>query len=402
MPLHHKTTDEPVLLAGPGPKVIAEAAQLTGLDGVQVLRYIVGGLLVKKGVDWTAPILAEYLGLFDNSLGTFVLAWDKLTRRFISHGAVFQSAEYPDVGLVAHIRTDDDFKGLGLGTRVTECVLQVGFANGAKVIVLATDDKLLRVQAGERAANRMYSKIGFAVIAERKLADTVDWLMAINPEIFSETTRYQGTHDGKLPQVAPETVARLQAGLVASMLTGYVKPQPQLRIQRVTNGDLAALFLLFNICPPEDFKLKLTAWNIQIGPELEREFVVSLRPAIEDRDRIEDASLILRDGGGRIVAVCAAKQETPFTRQTYRLDFYCLPEFLRNHTTTLWNFVEQTIAGLPCPTRLAFWGVDAEKIAVFERLGFVRTSGRLRLVAPQTGAAFEAQEFVRTLNRYET
>jgi hypothetical protein len=394
---------EPVFVVGTGLQVLADIARLTGLDGVQVLKQIVAGLLARKGVDWTAPILAEYLGLFDCSLGTFVLVWDKLSRKLISHGAVFQSVQFPAVGLVAHIRTEERFTGLGLGTRVTRRVVQAGFANGAKIIVLATDDKLLRLQAGEKAATGLYSKIGFTVIAEKKLADTVDWLMAISREVLSANTPPEGEQGGQLPPAPTEAVARLQTQLVVSTREGFVQRPSQPRFQPVTNGDLAALFLLFNIGPGADFELKLSAWNIQVGPELEREFVVSVRPALEDRDRLEDASRVLRNDQGLIVAVCGAKQESPFTRQTYRLDFYCLPEFLRTNADLMRQLVIQTIAGLTHypslvrPMRLVFWGVDEEKIAVFRDLGFILTPNRSRFNAPQTGSAFDAREFVRNV-----
>jgi GNAT superfamily N-acetyltransferase len=389
--------DDVVLLAGAGPQVLAEAAQLTGVDSAVLLRRIVGELLVRKGVDWTAPILAEYLGLHAGSLGTFVLAWDRVARRFVAHGAMFQSVDFPQVGLVAHIRTDEGCKGRGLGTRVTARVLQAGFENGAAVVVLATDDKLHRVQAGEKAAKRMYEKLGFVVLAEKQLADTVDWLMVVNPGIAAEMERSRDAQ-GRLPAGAPEGVARLQAELVARLRSNLSAPQ-QPQIQPVGNGDLAGLFLLLNLCPPDDFRLKLSAWNVQVGPELEREFVVNLRPALEDRDRAEDVSHVLRDANGLIAAVCAAKQEAPFTRRTFRVDFYCLPELLRTQPELVRRLVAATITALPRPTRLAFWGADAEKTTVFQKLGFVRTGNRASLSSPQTGLEFTAEEFARELAR---
>ena len=90
---------------------------------------------------------------------------------------------------------------------------------------------------------------------------------------------------------------------------------------------MANLFLLMNLCPPDDFRVKLAAWGVQLGPEMERGYIVTVRPAIADRDRLEDASLALRDGQGAILAVCAAQRAFPFSRNAMRIDFYCLPQF---------------------------------------------------------------------------
>ncbi len=396
-------TFDGVMLAGPGPDLIAQAAKLTGEDSGAVLRAVVRKLLVRKGVDWTGPILGEYLGLFEDSAGTFVLLWDRASRQFVSHGAMFQSRRFPAAGLVAHIRTEDAFRGLGLGSLVVEQVVRAGFENGAEVIVLATDDKLLGGVAGPKAANRLYARLGFAVLAEKRLADTIDWLMIIDQPAFQQAQKHREAHGGQLPVPAPEPLLGTQRRLIASTTSRLASPRAELRAEPVTEGDLAALFLLTNLCPPQDWRLKLCAWDVDKGPEFERSFVVNVRPALLDRDRLEDASQVLRDPQGYIVAVCAARQEAPFSRRTFRLDFYCLQSLFQSQPGVVRRLVEQTIQGIERsdrvlrPCRLAFYGTDESKIAFFQSLGFAPTSNTIPFYTPDFTPAFEAREYVRTL-----
>ncbi len=391
------------IFAGAGPAVVAEAAQATGMDRAAVLEAVTRTLLVKKGVDWVNPILGEYMGLYADSLATFVPVWDSQSGQFAAHGALFQSARFPAVGLVAHIRTGERFQGRGLGTRVVEQVVRAGFANGAEVIALATDDKLLRLRQGERAANRLYSRIGFTVLAEKTLSDTVDWLMAIDRPVFEQVQQSRRGRGGRLPEPAPERVRKLQENLAASTRARLGRLGREHRIEPVRDGDLAALFLLLTLCPPEDFSLKLSAWDVHHGPELERSFVMRVRSALGDQDRLEDASLALREADGCIAAVCAASQEAPFTRRTFRMDFYCLPELLRRNAPAVRKLVRQTVRriesspGVSRPCRLAFWGLDEAKIALFQGLGFVPTGNKCPLFSPGGGLVFEAREFVRSL-----
>ena len=71
------------------------------------------------------------MGLYDDSLGTFSLVWDKSSRRLVAHGSVFQSRAHAGAGLVAHIRTDEACRGLGLGSLVTEEVTGRRCSRGA-------------------------------------------------------------------------------------------------------------------------------------------------------------------------------------------------------------------------------------------------------------------------------
>ena len=108
---------------------------------------------------------------------------------------------------------------------------------------------------------------------------------------------------------------------------------------------------------------------MQLGPEMERCYLVGVRPALADRDRLEDASLALRDRHGAIMAVCAAQRAFPFSRNVMRIDFYCLPRFLAANRPAVVALVEAVLARIeqsaerPSPCRLLFSGVDEEKIA---------------------------------------
>ena len=392
---------EPVVVAGCGSLVVRELSRLSGRDAFSILTEIASDLLVQKGADWTLPITGEYLGIYPDSAGTFVVLWDRISGRCIAHGALLQSARFAEVGLVAHIRTRDEFQGRGLGRMVIERLAQWAFEHGADLLVLGTDDKLLRLDKGERAASGFYAKIGFAVLAEKRLADTVEWLMALEPAAFRAI---QAGPAAPGPQSSAEPAARTEAlpGQLKSWLANRLTELPPgAPAEPVRAGDLAGLFLLLNACPPDDFEVKLSAWDVQAGPDLERQFVVSVRPALADQDRVEDASLVLRNASGWIVAVCAARRETPFTRGTFRLDFYCLPALLRTQPRPIRELVERVIArisaspGTPGPLRLAFWGADAAKVRLFKSLGFAPTPNEVSFLRPQTGVRLTAREYER-------
>lgn len=388
-----------LVFTGQGMDVVRAIWQETGLTEASVLEMIVKELLVEKGVDWTGPILSEYLGLYEDSLGTFALVWDRQAKQLVAHGAVFQSAANPGAGLIAHIRTAGAAQGLGLGTLVTEEVTRAAFDQGARIIALATDDKRHRLQHGEKAAHTMYSRIGYAIFAEKHLADTIDWLMVIDPHIFEHCQRTREGNDGRFPAETSVDVRNLQAALVSQARAPLSGRLENGRIEPVRDGDMANLFLLMNLSPPDDFQFKLSAWAIHMGPEFERSWVVNVRPAIMDRDRLEDASLVLRDQHGAVVAVCAARQATPFTRNAIHVDFYCLPEFLAKNKSAVENLVAATLDHVrqsterPEPCRLLFSGVDAGKLALFNELGFVRNANTCPCFAADGKMLFAAQEF---------
>jgi hypothetical protein len=227
--------------------------------------------------------------------------------------------------------------------------------------------------------------------------------MIIDQPAFQQARTHRQEHGGQLPEPAPEPLAAMQQRLIASTTSRLASPKAELRAEPVTEGDLAALFLLTNLCPPQDWRLKLCAWDVDKGPEFERSFVVNVRPALLDRDRLEDASQVLRDPQGYIVAVCAARQEAPFSRRTFRLDFYCLPALFQSQPGVVRRLVEQTIQGIERservlrPCRLSFCGADEAKIALFRSLGFAPSSNSIPFFTPDFTPAFEAREFVRTL-----
>ncbi len=375
-----------LVFVGSGPDVVLAISETTGQSSVAVLDAIVNELLVQKGADWTSVILGEYMGVYDDSHGTFVLVWDRLTEQLVAHGGVFQSSSHPWAGLLAHIRTLDPFKGLGLGTLVTEKATQAAFDRQAEVVVLETDDKLHRLEAGGRAAHALYAKLGYAILGEKRLADTVDWMMVVDEPVFAECQRLKQA--GSLRGGAESAVRLLQQELVASTRSRLGDPEGDLAFEPVSPGDLPNLFVLLNLCPADDFRLKLTSWQVEHGPELERTFITTIRQGIADQDRLQDATMVLRDGSGAIGAVCAAQRFAPFTRNTYAIDFYCLPALLASRRGLVVELVEQTIARIeasplrPQPCRLEFVGVDPEKIALFEALGFEPTSTTTEFFAP--------------------
>jgi GNAT superfamily N-acetyltransferase len=392
-----------IVYAGQGQALIQRIGQETGQDEVVVLESIVKQLLVKKGADWTSTIASEYLGLYEDSLGTFALVWDKQARQLVSHGAVFQSATHPGAGLVAHIRTSDAWKGLGLGTLVTETVTRAAFEQGARGVMLATDDKRHRIQQGEKAAHNLYSRMGYVILAEKELADTVDWLMVIDPPIFEACQQAKQRNGGRFPSKPSKDLVDRQCGLIEQTRERLSERLTDGKIQPIGDGDLANLFLLMNLCPPDDFRIKLGAWGVHLGPEFERSYVVGIRPAIVDRDRLEDASLALRNSHGAVVALCAAHQNVPFTRNAMQVDFYCLPRFLQKNRPAVVNLIAVTLDRIqqspvrPKPCRLLFSGVDTDKFALFQELGFTRTANTCSYYALDGKVAFEAHEFERLI-----
>lgn len=378
------------VFTGTGQEVARAVAEYAGVDPLELLSAIVSNLLVPKGADWTAVILSEYMGLYRDSRGLFSLVWDEQTRQLVAHGSVFQSTSNPWSGLLAHIRTLDGFKGLGLGTLVTEQVTSAALEHGAGVVVLATDDKIHRVAQGERAAHSMYSRLGYAILGETRLADTVDWLMAIDKPLLA-ASRKASDYD---------SVAVTKGEFVSNTRRQFTTAEGGLRIEPVTAGDLAGLFLLLNLCPEDDFCLKLTSWRIHHGPELERTFITSIRQAIVDRDRLQDASQVLRDSSGRLLAVCAAQLVAPFTRRTYAIDFYAFPEFVRNNLAHIASLVGSSIDRIrespqvSRPCTVSFVGVDDAKSDVFKLLGFASSGATTLYYDSSTGKPLKAREFV--------
>lgn len=386
---------------GSGTQFITTVGKKTGLEGSVVLDRIVNNLLVNKGVDWNNTILGEYLGVFEDSLVSFSLVWDKEVEGFVSHGAVFQSKKNPCIGLVAHIRTPDEYQGLGLGTLMTEEVTNAAFTNGAEIVVLATDDKLHRLELGEKAAYTLYSRIGYGIITEKKLADTVDWLMIINEEIFDDCQKTK--ENGRFPEQISDNIKEKQEKLIDKIRFEFGSKKVNLKTSKVTAGDLAGLFLLTALCPENDFRIKLDSWDVHQGPEFERSFVVNIRPALLDKDRLEDATLVLRDDKGFIVAVCAAKQVYPFGRNTMKVDFYSFPEFLENNKEQILNLINETMerikktANAPKPCMLSFFGVDEPKISIFKDLGFKKTDNRYQCYNQDGTLSYEAKEYSKKL-----
>jgi hypothetical protein len=402
--VHAKTASrlEGLVFTGPGREVVERIGRETSQSGTAVLDAIVHRLLVKKGADWTNAILCEYMGLYDDSVGTFSLVWDKSSRRLVAHGSVFQSKTHAGAGLVAHIRTEDSVRGLGLGSLVTEEVTRAALQQGAQVVVLGTDDKRHRIQQGERAACGMYSKLGYAILAEKELTDTVEWLMVVDQQLLQRCQEEKQAGGGRFPAATPPDVAELQRGLVEDVRERFSQRLADGQASPVSQGDMANLFLLMNLCPADDFRVKLVPWGVQLGPEMERCYLVGVRPALADCDRLEDASMALRDRRGSIVAVCAAQRASPFTRNVMRIVFYCLPRFLAANQPAVVALVEAVLARIeksserPSPCRLLFSGVDEEKIALFEKLGFSPTCNTHAYFSAEGKPLFEAREWERT------
>ncbi len=402
--VHPKTRNrfEGIVFTGPGREVVERISSETSQSGTAVLDSIVHHLLVKKGADWTNAILCEYMSLYDDSVGTFSLVWDKSSRRLVAHGSVFQSKTHGGAGLVAHIRTDDAMRGLGLGSLVTEEVTQAALQQGAQVVVLGTDDKRHRIQQGEKAACGMYSKLGYAILAEKELTDTIEWLMVVDQQLLQRCRQEKQAGGGRFPQVMPREVAEMQRGLVENVREQFSQRLTESQMSPVSEGDMANLFLLMNLCPPDDFRVKIVPWGVQLGPEMERCYLVSVRPAIADRDRLEVASMALRDRHGSIMAVCAAQRVFPFTRNVMRIDFYCLPRFLAANRPAVAALVEAVLKNIeqsserPSPCRLLFSGIDAEKIGLFEKLGFVPAGSVHPYFTAEGEPAFQAREWEKT------
>ena len=402
----HSPKGEPFqgrIFTGPGPAVVESIARETGQDGAAILALIVKDLLVNKGADWTSTILSEYLGLYQDSSAIFTLIWNKLTRQLVSHAAIFQSATHPAAALLAHVRTLDEYKGRGLGTRVTEEVTHAAFKRGASTVILATDDKMHRILVGETAAHGMYLKLGYSILAEKRLADTIDWLMVVDPNIFELCQAAKQARAGRFPKEVSPEINSLQQKLIDGIRERLSQTFTDGRIEPVGDGDLANLFLLLNLCPPDDFRLKLVPWGVHLGPELERAYVINLRPAIADRDRLDDASLVLRDQQGAILAVCAARLQAPFTRNAIEIDFYCLPRFLARNQRAVMELIEATLTRIrqsikrPRPCRILFSGIDPDKNTVFQKLGFTRTINVTAYYGSEGKLAFESRNFEKII-----
>jgi GNAT superfamily N-acetyltransferase len=392
-----------IVFTGPGREVVERIAQETAQGSAAVIDAIVHRLLVKKGADWTNIILSEYLELYDDSTGSFSLVWDKASRQLVAHGSSFQSKTHPGAALVAHIRADDAFRGLGLGTLVTEEVTRRALDRGAQVVVLGTDDKRHRIQQGEKAAFSMYSKLGYAILAEKELTDTIEWLMVVDRASLDRCVQEREAAGGRFPKENSAEVRRLQQDLVDSVRAQFSRELHDGQTSPVGEGDLANLFLLMNLCPPDDFQVKLAAWGVQLGPEMERGYIVHVRPGIADRDRLEDASLALRDRHGTILAVCAAKRAFPFSRNAMDIDFYCLPRFFAANRPAVVALVQAVLTHIeqspqhPSPCRLLFSGVDQEKIRLFQELGFAPTGNTYPYFTADGQPAFQATECGKTL-----
>ena len=394
------------LFVGKGSDVVLAISEATGLSTLAILDFIVHRLLVHKGADWTGVILSEYLGLYNDSAGLFALVWDETTQQLVSHGCTFRSTKHPWAAILAHIRTLDDFKGLGLGTRVTEAVTSAAFDCGAKLVVLETDDKLHRLAQGGQAAHAMYSRIGYAILGEKRLADTVDWMMAINKDIFVQCQEAKLKLDGKFPKEPAEEILQAQEEFVDGVRQDFSQAASiadAFAVEPISPGDLANVFVLLNLCPLDDFRLKLSSWGVQHGPEAERNFIATLRQAIVDQDRLQDATMVARNSSGAIVAICAAQQLAPFTRQTFTIDFYCLPQFLVASHEVVFGLVKQTIKRIefanerPHPCRLTFTGIDERKCSLFTSLDFTCNLNPTSFYGPTGQVDFSANEYVLVL-----
>jgi len=379
-----------------GPAIIAEIAGLAEKDGASVLSEISRSLLVSKGADWTVPILGEYLQLQPDSACLFALAWDRCSHQLVGHGAMFHSARYSHAGFIAHVRTKNEVKNLGGGSLIVKHLLHQAFDRGIKYLVLRTDDKLLSTEQGEKEMKSFYEQIGFTIVAEQKLSDTVHRLMALDSEVFQAVENDRSSDE----------ILRLQNALRISLTRSLIGTVPSaMKMESVQAGDLSALFLLLNACPQRDFQFKLTSWDIQNGLEFERQFIVSIRPALANQDQLEDASMVLRDELGRLLAVCAARQVMPSTRQTFQIDFYCLPVFLEHNHNHVKKLVEAVITRISqaMPKHrsitLFFRGLDEAKIGVFKNLGFDETTHFVSYSLPDLGRMIEAGEYQRILNK---
>jgi len=313
------------LHVGGGVAVLESAAQATGRSGLSMIEEVVKGLLVQKGVDWTGTILNEYLGLYRESRGVFALVTEKKSGRLVAHASVFSSACHAGAGLLAHVRAAQGWGGYGLGTLVTEAVTGAALAAGVPFVVLETDDRLFRTKQGERAAYGMYERIGYAVLRERRGADSTGWIMVINARIFSLGQKLNSA--AASIEKARAQLRREQARLVAALRAQFSSPAGKLEVDQVRAGDLGGLFLLLNLHPPQDFTGRLVPWRVFDGPECEREFVVRIRPALAAGNPPEDGSVVLRDSRLGIVAICAVRRVP--TRSAYEVDFYCVPGLLR-------------------------------------------------------------------------
>lgn len=395
---------EGLLAVGPGKEILHALSKAVGIATLELLSSVTAGLLAPKGADWTNVILAEYMELYEDSAAIFALVWDGRTRALVAHGAALSSYANPSTALVAHIRTADGFKRLGLGSLITREIVSAAFERGATWVVLATDDKLNRLQVGERAAPAMYRRLGFSLMAQKELADTVDWLMIVSKGDF---LTHSGPREGDVLALAPGSVENAKAARskpVVDEVHGKLSAEDDgLAIEPLSSGDLAHLFLLLNLSPAEDLQIKLFPWGVHYGPEIEREFIASVRPSLADKDRLRDGTLVLRGGDGHIRAVCAAHLQKPLSSYNYAIDFYCSPVLLGSRPDLIRELVQRTIERIRCSrtkcplTRLSFWGVDAAKIEVFGALGFAATGEAIALFDAASRSHILAREYTYSL-----
>jgi len=120
---------------------------------------------------------------------------------------------------------------------------------------------------------------------------------------------------------------------------------------------------------------------------------------VMDKDRLEDRSMILRDEKGFILAVCAAKQVHPFSRNTMKIDFYCFPEFVENNKDKVTQLIDETLKQIRTservtkPCYLSFSGIDETKITIFKDLGFKRTGNEYRYYTHEGRLAYVTEEY---------
>jgi len=227
--------------------------------------------------------------------------------------------------------------------------------------------------------------------------------MVVDRPLFERCQQEKQTAGGRFPAATPQDVRDMQHGLIESVREQFSRKLDDGAVSPVGQGDMANLFLLMNLCPPGDFQSKLIPWGVQLGLEMERSYLVSVRPAIADRDRLEDASMALYDRRGTMLAVCASRRASPFTRNAMDIDFYCLPRFLAANRPAVAGLVKAVLTRIeqsterPSPCRVLFSGVDQEKIRLFEDLGFVLTGNTYPYFTAEGKPAFQAREWEKTL-----
>ena len=250
----------------------------------------------------------------------------------------------------------------------------------------------------------MYTKLGYAILAEKELTDTIEWLMVVDRPLLRRCRQAKQAGGGRFPagdaprchRNATRRWSKMSANSSANICAdGQTSP--------VTDGDMANLFLLMNLCPADDFRVKLVPWGVQLGPEMERCYLVGVRPAMADRDRLEVASLALRDRHGSIMAVC--RRPAGVSVQPKRdADRLLLSAAIPGRQSPGRGRAGRGGARArsknrrerPSPCRLLFSGVDQEKIALFEQLGFSPTDNTHPYFTAEGQPLFEAREWEKT------